>query len=488
MHIFKFPFLKGQESLATAPLEFTEVVKEVKLMAQARGIRIHQYLDDWLLRAPSPAKCRLHTQTLLDLCRDLGWVVNLEKSELTPQQVFNFVDPSGEVEVSQKPGELYGPAIHVSHRSPYCHRETSLAGSPSHETNPMASKEALESARESGKSYPSSPFSPSPPRLVAERGVCSTRSTFAPSSTCPSNIYRCLKRRRLVTARKLPPHKLPGTKSRVFGPQEFRASLQGPDCPDSHGQHDCSVLHQQGGRYEIRLSLCPPMETSVLVPSQANCSEGKAYSRQIECDSRQVIPSQSNNSDGVVPVSAGVRSVVLEMGPTSGGSVCHPVQSQAPQVCISSSRFSGLGSGCLESPLGRAGSVCLPSSVPSKSGGFQNCGSRLPQDDTDSSRLAQHALVLGPGQSVCSTSSKSSTSQGTSHSTVQQVSTQQSPQPESSCLAPRASAIQEQGFSEEVAARIEAPQRVSTRAVYKSSGLFLSNGVNHTRWTSGRPL
>ena len=38
--------------LATAPLEFIKVVKEVKLMAQARGIRIHQYLDNWLLRAP----------------------------------------------------------------------------------------------------------------------------------------------------------------------------------------------------------------------------------------------------------------------------------------------------------------------------------------------------------------------------------------------------------------------------------------------------
>ena len=36
------------------------------------------------------------------------------------------------------------------------------------------------------------------------------------------------------------------------------------------------------------------------------------------------------------------------------------------------------------------------------------------------------------------------------------------------CLAPRASAMQEQGFTDEVAARIEAPQRLSTRAVYKS--------------------
>ena len=77
--------------LATAPLEFTKVVKEVKLMAQIRGIRIHQYLDDWLLRAPCPEICQQNTQTLLALCHELGWVVNMKKSELVPQQIFNFV-------------------------------------------------------------------------------------------------------------------------------------------------------------------------------------------------------------------------------------------------------------------------------------------------------------------------------------------------------------------------------------------------------------
>ena len=39
---------------------------------------------------------------------------------------------------------------------------------------------------------------------------------------------------------------------------------------------------------------------------------------------------------------------------------------------------------------------------------------------------------------------------------------------EPTCLAPRASAITEQGFSEAVAARIEAPQRRSTRSVYEA--------------------
>ena len=77
--------------LSTAPMEFTVVAKEVKLMAIHKGIRIHQYLDDWLVRARSHQVCLQHSQILVQMCRDLGWVVNLEKSELDPKQVFNFV-------------------------------------------------------------------------------------------------------------------------------------------------------------------------------------------------------------------------------------------------------------------------------------------------------------------------------------------------------------------------------------------------------------
>ena len=77
--------------LSTAPMEFTCVVKEVKLMAQSQGIRIHQYLDNWLIRAPTKESCHQGTQSLLTLCQELGWIVNLQKSELEPKQIFEFV-------------------------------------------------------------------------------------------------------------------------------------------------------------------------------------------------------------------------------------------------------------------------------------------------------------------------------------------------------------------------------------------------------------
>ena len=77
--------------LSTAPLEFTVIAKEVKLMAIHKGIRIHQYLDDWLVRATSHQACLQHTQILVKICQKLGWLVNLDKSELDPKQIFDFV-------------------------------------------------------------------------------------------------------------------------------------------------------------------------------------------------------------------------------------------------------------------------------------------------------------------------------------------------------------------------------------------------------------
>ena len=64
------------------------VVKEVKLMAHNKGIRIQQYLDDWLVKATSHQTCLQHTQTLVALCH---WIVNIEKSKLGPKQMFDFV-------------------------------------------------------------------------------------------------------------------------------------------------------------------------------------------------------------------------------------------------------------------------------------------------------------------------------------------------------------------------------------------------------------
>ena len=60
-------------------------------MALQKGIRMYEYLDDWLVWTSSHQTCLQHTQTLVAFCQDLGWLVNLVKSELQPKQVIDFV-------------------------------------------------------------------------------------------------------------------------------------------------------------------------------------------------------------------------------------------------------------------------------------------------------------------------------------------------------------------------------------------------------------
>ena len=77
--------------IATAPLEFTRVVKEVKFIALSQGVRIHQYLDDWLVRAKDQDSCARDVQKLITLVEKLGWIVNVKKSELNPTQDLEFL-------------------------------------------------------------------------------------------------------------------------------------------------------------------------------------------------------------------------------------------------------------------------------------------------------------------------------------------------------------------------------------------------------------
>ena len=201
----------------------------------------------------------------------------------------------------------------------------------------MAFETSLACPRGSREGHSGSPFTPSTPRLVVRRKQCTGGPTFAPSSTRSSAVYRRLKRRlgrtlrglhckrRLVSHRKSPSHKLLRTEDSPPGPEEIRASLQGPDCSCCDGQYNSGLLHQQAGRYEVRLSVCPPLEAPILVPSQGNCPEGKTHSRSLECDRGQAFQTQPSDPDRVVPISTGVQSFVFQMGPTTGRLVCNPL-------------------------------------------------------------------------------------------------------------------------------------------------------------------
>ena len=264
----------------------------------------------------------------------------------------------------------------------------------------------------------------------------------------------------MVLSRKQVAHKSLGTKGSLSGPKRVPRPLLKQHSPGSHRQHNSSCLYQQRGGDEVGLSVCPTLENPVLVHQETGNSQGTSHPRPAERDSRQAIQTWPDHSNRVVPSPRSVSSYMLPVAPASSGLVCHQFQQQTPTVCVTSSRSPGLGSGCTQ-----PGPICLPTSSHLGQSGGETTGLPLQQDHSDRPRVAQHALVLGSGGNV---QSDPSVSAQPGISTIQPDPAQEPVKPEPTCLAPRATAIKEQGFSEAVAARIETPQKGSTRSIYEA--------------------
>ena len=154
-----------------------------------------------------------------------------------------------------------------------------------------------------------------------------------------------------------------------------------------------------------------------------------------------------------------------QVAPTSDRPICHEVQQQVTSVCVTSTGLPRSSSGCTQSPMGGPRRLCLPTSSHLGQSGGDVTRLPLQENHSDCSRVAQHALVLGSSDHVQSDPTQPAQPVDTA---FQSDPSQESDKSKSPCMAPRATAIKQQGFSEAVAARIEPPQRGSTRSVYEA--------------------
>ena len=215
--------------------------------------------------------------------------------------------------------------------------------------------------------------------------------------------------------------------------------------------------------------MCPTVENPVLVhQEEAGHPQGMSHLRPAERDSRQAIQTGPDHSNRVVTSSRSVQSHMLLVAPATSGPVCHQIQQQTTTVCVTGSGPPGMGSGCTQPVMGKSGPIRLSTSSHLGQSGGEVAGLPLQQDYSNCPRVAQHALVLGSSGNVQSDPTVPAQHTQLSVSAFQPGPSQEPVKSEPTCLAPRASAIKEQGFSGAVAARIEAPQRGSTRSVYEA--------------------
>ena len=87
--------------LSTAPQVFNRVFAAVSVWVHSHGIRLLRYLDNWLILASSEQEAKQAVQSLLSLCRTLGIVINMKKSDLLPSQTAKYLGMTIDTEASK---------------------------------------------------------------------------------------------------------------------------------------------------------------------------------------------------------------------------------------------------------------------------------------------------------------------------------------------------------------------------------------------------
>ena len=357
--------------------------------------------------------------------------------------------------------------------------ENGPGGTPSHEALSVSSQGALEISSVAGQPPSLDRSHCSPPRLVAKSLQGDERCR--PSSQRPQypTLYRRLKRRlgrslrpkfyqgSVVRSGKKASHKCPRIEGGLPGPSRLQGPVPESNSVGCDGQLNSGSLHQQTRRNTLGRDVCSPVEDHDLVPSLPHNIESQAHSRVPECDGRPAIQVHPSAVNRMVSAPPGLQTDLPEVVHTSCRPICHSPEPQTPSIRVSYPRPKGLGHRCSEHKLDQPHSICVPSYGSPSQGDPKDQAMPVP-DHRNSPRLARDALVLGPSAALNRDPTATPSVNNPTQTVPQAGVPQQPPAPEPPRLVSRSGQLQEQGFSVEVAERIAAPQRSSTRTIYKS--------------------
>ena len=383
-----------------------------------------------------------------------------------PRQV---AKPSGQNIRNNVTATLSSLTVHVPDRVANSHRKTSSPRLATYEAHKVAPQAALENTRVTRKSDSNSQLPAPSSTMVATGRQCPHRSTITPNKACSANLYRRIKRRverslkrihcqrDLVTARKQVAYKLFGTQGSVSCLERVSKPLCKQDSTCGNRQHYSDVVYQQGRRHEVGHTLYPTMEKKILTWCTRHQVTLKARHiprrLNVVADKLSRLGQTIQTEWSLLPE---VFQAICSRWHQPDRSSCHKVQQQVTSVCVASTGLLGSSSGCTQSAMGESGRIRLPTSGHLGQSGGEVAGLPLQENHSDCSGVAQHALVLGSSDHVQSDPTEPAQPVDTA---LQSDPSQKSDKPKSPCMAPRATAIKEQGFSEAVATRIEAPQR-----------------------------
>ena len=362
-------------------------------MALHKCIRIHQYLDDWLVSARSHQTCLQHTN-LSGSVSGIRFDGEYENAELDHKQVFDLQALHSETLETAFQTDLPGQTSVVSDRVINGHREAGPPRSAPYETDTVALERRLEVPTITRKGDPYTQVTSPLLKMVASGRKSSSRPAITNTSTEGWGAH--LREYTAISTWSLPESKLHinyniitilyGTKGGLSGPKRVPRPLLKQGSTYSNSQNHSGCLYKQGRRHEVGSSVYPSVENPDLVLQETGNSQGQTHSRPAECSSRQAIQARPRP-----PRQWSLLPEVFYLKCTRW----HQPQIDMFAKLLQGSITNCLFSRCTQPVLGGFTPLFFPSSSHFGQSGGEIAGLPLQENCSVCSVGGQHALVLG---------------------------------------------------------------------------------------------
>ena len=478
--------------LSTAPQVFSRVMAPVSAVLRSWGIRMRRYLDDWLVQSSSREALLHDLQVVLDLCHELGIVVNPEKSHLEPSQVVQYLRCGNRYTVFQ------GFSIAGSHRQAAINswRVSILRRSSSQYLALAAGHALLPLPSSSGRTSSSTVAPTLSPQFLGSRGSVHQgplvsglpQGSSVVASPSPSNVRGVsaanlsgsgLLVRRLgrgvgsslrFTHRFWPLES--GTKRSLYQRQRASSRPRGsPPLPVVSGREECvSVLRQQhsgvlppqGRRHEVSLPQHSDAGDSPLGRIPLDPSATPVHPGVSQCAGGLSLSPSPASAYRVVPSSGGF-SVFKSSVAGPNRLICNIRQSPLFHLFLSFPGSDGCGHRRVPSTLGRSPGLRISSVVHHSTSAGETPDVSGDGAHLSGSVLASATLVCRHSSPVAGPSGCSSSSSRPPAPASVSLPLPGSPQATPSCLETLRRSTRAAGFSSSVASQTSLSRRPSSR-------------------------
>ena len=247
-----------------------------------------------------------------------------------------------------------------------------------------------------------------------------------------------------------------------------------------NGQHYSDSLYKASGRDSFHSSLRGGVEHPEFVPNSQHTAVSEAHTGQVQHSSGPDVSDRQTDLHRVVPESGNSKQDFPDHGLSINRPVCHTSEPQAATICVTHTGSEGAINRCHLDGLESHTRLCV-STVSSHS----NCDKQntdIPvQNSIDSSFMARQTMVSRAPRSVGVTTGISASNAKSACSAKRQNSASKSRSSTTSRLGIVKQSLRDKQFSSEVAEHVSKARRDSTVKVYDAKWQIFRDWANERK-------